>query len=41
LISASGDTWRSFMLYSEWAHEKCAGVDPLIDEVFICDSRPP
>jgi hypothetical protein len=37
LNSASGDRWVFCMSCSKWAHEKCAGVGPIINDDFICD----
>ena len=40
LNSASGERWVRCMSCSKWAHEECAGVDPVINYDFIrlCDS---
>jgi hypothetical protein len=37
LNSASVERRFRFMSFSKWAHEKCAGVDPLNSDDFICE----
>lgn len=37
LNSASGEGWARCMSCSKWAHEECAGLDPEVDDEFICD----
>ena len=39
--SASVERRFRCTLFSKWAHERCAGVDPLTSDDFICDCCSP